>query len=443
MSDAGLRHRLLAILAADGVGYSRLMGVDDRATVESLDAARVVFREHVAACNGRIIDMAGDSVLAVFEAVVDAVKASLSIQQELASQIATLSESRRMWFRIGVHLGDVIEKPDGTVYGDGINVAARLQALAEPGGITVSGAVHGVVTGRIHTTFDDQGEQQLKNIPRPIRVYALKVQSRPIAASTNVSAGATELASTGPAAPPASQASASATARPAPRPASVAPRPPQRPSSLFVGRRQEMTHLTKALARARQGRGQVILLAGSGGIGKTRLAQELGAQAEQEGVAVLWGRCLEEPGAPPYWPWRQLIRGYLRSGDTDVAQTFGAGLADIAGIVPELAEQFPSLQVGADAGDTAQSRFRLFDAVVAFWRRAAQRVPQLLIFEDLHWADATSLRLFAFLAAELEDSAVMVVGTYRDTELSRQHPLFETLAELARSPVFHRLELTG
>ena len=91
-----------------------------------------------------------------------------------------------------------------------------------------------------------------------------------------------------------------------------------------------MTHLTKALARARQGRGQVILLAGSGGIGKTRLAQELGAQAEQEGVAVLWGRCLEEPGAPPYWPWRQLIRGYLRSSDTDVAQTLGAGLADIA-----------------------------------------------------------------------------------------------------------------
>ena len=336
MSDAGLRHRLLAILAADGVGYSRLMGVDDRAAVESLDAARVVFREHVAACDGRIIDMAGDSVLAVFEAVVDAVKASMSIQQELASQAATLSESRRMRFRIGVHLGDVIEKPDGTVYGDGINVAARLQALAEPGGITVSDAVHGVVGGRIHTTFDDQGEQRLKNIPRPIRVYALKVQSRPTAASSDVNGGATGLASKGPAALPVSQASTSTSAGPGIRPASAAPRHPQRSSSLFVGRRQEMTHLTKALARARQGRGQVILLAGSGGMGKTRLAQELGAQAEQEGVAVLWGRCLEEPGAPPYWPWRQLIRGYLRSGDTDVAQTLGAGLADIASIVPEL-----------------------------------------------------------------------------------------------------------
>jgi len=317
MGDAGLRHRLLAILAADAVGYSRLMGVDDRAAVESLDAARVVFREHVAACDGRIVDMAGDSVLAVFEAVVDAVKASLSIQQDLASQAATLSESRCMRFRIGVHLGDVIEKPDRSVYGDGINVAARLQALAEPGGITVSDAVHGVVGGRIHTTFVDQGEQRLKNIPRPIRVYALKVQSRPTAASSDANGGSTGLASKGPAALPVSQASTSTSAGPAIRPASAAPRHPQRSSSLFVGRRQELTHLTKALARARQGRGQVILLAGSGGIGKTRLAQELGAQAEQDGVAVLWGRCREEPGAPPYWPWRQLIRGYLRSGDTE------------------------------------------------------------------------------------------------------------------------------
>jgi len=442
MSAAVLRHRLLAILAADGVGYSRLMGLDERATVEALDAARVVFSEHVARGNGRIIDMAGDSVLAVFEAVVDAVKTSLSIQQELASQAAILSESRCMRFRIGVHLGDVIEKPDGSVYGDGINVASRLQALAEPGGITVSAAVHGVVNGRIDATFNDQGEQQLKNIPRPVRVYVLCAPGREAVASLEPNSSSTAPASREhvKAAPP--LASASSTTGPTLQPVSVAPRP-QRPSGLFVGRRQEMAQLTEALGRVHQGRGQVILLAGSGGMGKTRLAQELGAQAEQEGVAVLWGRCLEEPGAPPYWPWRQLIRGYLRSSDPSVTQTFGMGLADIASVVPELAEQFPSLEVSSDAGDTAQSRFRLFDAMVAFWRRAAQRMPHLLIFEDLHWADATSLRLLSFLAAELEDSAVMVMGTYRDTELSRQHPLFDTLAELGRLPVFHRLELSG
>jgi DNA-binding NarL/FixJ family response regulator len=205
-----------------------------------------------------------------------------------------------------------------------------------------------------------------------------------------------------------------------------------------------MARLTKALESVRKGHGQVVLLAGSGGMGKTRLAQQLATRAEQDGVPVLWGRCLEEPGAPPYWPWRQLIRSHLRhSGDADPAATLGAGLADMAGIVPELAAHFAVPPPGAEAGDTAQSRFRLFDAVATFWRLAAQRAPQLLIFEDLHWADATSLRLFAFLAAELEDSAILLVGTYRDTELSRQHPLFETLAELARSSVFQRIELAG
>jgi len=202
--------------------------------------------------------------------------------------------------------------------------------------------------------------------------------------------------------------------------------------------------LTSALANARRCHGQIVLLAGSGGIGKTRLAQQMAAKAEQDGVAVVWGRCLEEPGAPLYWPWRQLIRNYLRrAGDADPARTFGAELADIASIVPELAAQSSAPQPGAEAADTAQSRFRLFDAVAEFWRRAAQHGPQMLVFEDLHWADATSLRLFAFLAAQIEDSALLVLGTYRDTELSRQHPLFDTLAELARSPAFQRIELAG
>jgi DNA-binding CsgD family transcriptional regulator/tetratricopeptide (TPR) repeat protein len=389
------------------------MAVDESATVAALDAARTVFRTQIEAHQGRVIDMAGDSVLAVFETATGAVAAALAVQQDLRSASEGAPQDRCMRFRIGVHLGDVVEKHDGTVYGDGVNVAARLEGLAEPGGITVSDAVRGIVSGRVRAAFTDRGEQQLKNIATPIHAFAVDFGD---------GAQGAEAAPTAPA----------------------APRPAQRPVSFFVGRQQEMAYLSKALASARHGRGQVVLLAGSGGMGKTRLAQQMASQAEQDGVPVLWGRCLEEPGAPPYWPWRQLIRSYLRSsGDAHPAQTLGAGLADIASIVPELAEQFAPQQAHADAGDTAQSRFRLFDAVAGFWRRAAQRVPQMLIFEDLHWADATSLRLFAFLAAELEDSALLVIGTYRDTELSRQHPLFETLAELARSPAFHRIELAG
>ena len=429
--DTDLKQRLAAILAADAAGYSRLMSLDERATVAALDAARAVFRRQIEASQGRVIDMAGDSVLAVFETATGAVSTALAIQEAIKASSDDVPEDRRMLFRIGVHLGEVIEKTDGTIYGDGVNVAARLEGLAEPGGITISDAVRGVVHDRVSATFTDQGEQQLKNIARPVRAFAINFAGTATLSTPGTAPAAGALR------PPALGAAAEP-------PASVALRPTQRPSSLFVGRQQEMALLTTTLTNARQGRGQVVLLAGSGGMGKTRLAQHLATRAEQEGVPVLWGRCLEEPGAPPYWPWRQLIRSYLRSsGDADPVQTFGAGLPDIASIVPELAEQFTLQPRSADAGDTAQSRFRLFDAVAGFWRRAAQRAPQVLIFEDLHWADATSLRLFAFLASELEDSAMLVIGTYRDTELSRQHPLSETLAELARSPVFHRIGLAG
>ena len=387
--------------------------------------------------------MAGDSVLAVFETATGAVNAALAVQQSLATAADAVAQDRRMRFRIGVHLGDVIEKQDGTVYGDGVNVASRLEGLAEPGGIMVSDAVHGVVAGRVSAKFTDQGEQHLKNIARPIRAFGIRLGNGAAAAGASSAGGSLAPGRTG-AELPSPAARIPTHGDEAPPTTWVAPRATQRPSSLFIGRQQEMALLTSALASARQGRGQVVLLAGSGGMGKTRLAQELAGRSEQDGVSVLWGRCLEEPGAPPYWPWRQLIRNYLRSGvDAKLAETLGAGLSDIAGIVPEVAERFSAPQTNAEAGDNAQSRFRLFDAVAGFWRRAAQRAPLLLIFEDLHWADATSLRLFAFLAAELEDTGMLVLGTYRDTELSRQHPLSETLAELARSPAFHRIELAG
>jgi len=169
MSDAELRHRLAAILAADVAGYSRLMAADEQATLAALDAARAIFRSRIEASGGRVADMAGDSVLAVFETVLGAVDAALSVQQLLVPASRAVADHRRLLYRIGVNLGDVIEKPDGTVYGDGVNVAARLQALAEPGGIAVSDAVRNAVATRVAAVFVDQGERILKNIPIAIR----------------------------------------------------------------------------------------------------------------------------------------------------------------------------------------------------------------------------------------------------------------------------------
>ena len=260
MNDAGLRHRLLAILAADAVGYSRLMGGDDRATVESLDAARGVFREHVQACDGRIIDMAGDSVLAVFEAVASAVNASLAIQQHLAAQAEPLSESRRMRFRIGVHLGDVIEKPDGTVYGDGINIAARLQALAQAGGVIVSQAVHGAVVNRVAARFDDLGDHSVKNIAQPVRAF----RAVPQQLSPEPQHG-----------PDLEQAQLIAN-----RPTTT-----NLPAALdaLIGRDSDVASLTRLLGEQR-----LVTIIGIGGIGKTRLAQVVARHRLHAHIHGVW-----------------------------------------------------------------------------------------------------------------------------------------------------------
>jgi len=172
VSESELKQRLAAILAADVAGYSRLMSVDERATVAALDAARAVFRKRIESSQGRVIDMAGDSVLAVFELASGAVSAALSIQKSLNAASGEPDAGGRLRFRIGVHLGEIIEKPDGTVYGDGVNIAARLQALAEPGEIAVSDAVKGAVGRRVPAAFTDRGEQAVKNIPDAIRWHS-------------------------------------------------------------------------------------------------------------------------------------------------------------------------------------------------------------------------------------------------------------------------------
>lgn len=168
----GVRHRLLAILAADAAGYSRSMSVDDLATLSALDFARQVFRTEAEAVDGRVVDTAGDSVLLVFETAMGAVRAAAAIQRRL-SQARAESTSLRLHFRIGIHLGDVIEKADGTVYGDGVNIAARLQAIANPGGVVVSQSVQDTCADHLGAAFEDIGPQQVKNIAKPIRALRL------------------------------------------------------------------------------------------------------------------------------------------------------------------------------------------------------------------------------------------------------------------------------
>jgi adenylate cyclase len=172
MEAPPLERKLIAILAADVEGYSRLMGSDEEGTLATLSSHRTITDALIARHGGRICGTAGDSVLAEFASVFAAVQCAVDIQRDIAEANQSLDEARRMWFRIGINVGDVMVK-DGDIFGDGVNIAARLEGLAEAGGICISRGVHDHIRRKLPYGFEDLGEQSVKNITQPIRVFRL------------------------------------------------------------------------------------------------------------------------------------------------------------------------------------------------------------------------------------------------------------------------------
>jgi adenylate cyclase len=175
MGGRSVARRLAAILSADVEGYSRLMGDDEVATVRAITEYRVVIASAVAGHGGRVVDTPGDNVLAEFASVVDAVQCAVDVQRELQARNAELPPSRQMRFRIGINLGDVIVEDD-QLYGDGVNIAARLESLAEGGGICLSGTAYDQIEGKLPFRCEFMGEHSVKNIARPVRVYRLHLE---------------------------------------------------------------------------------------------------------------------------------------------------------------------------------------------------------------------------------------------------------------------------
>jgi adenylate cyclase len=173
--DSSIERRLTTLLFADAAGYSRLMGQDEGGTLAALSACRAAIAQQIGEHAGRIVNTAGDNVLAEFASVVRAVECAIGVQRALAERNAGLPEDRRMLFRIGINLGDVMVE-NGDLYGDGVNIAARLQALAEPGGILISGAVFEQVKDKLAVGFDYLGEQSVKNIAAQVPAYRVLLQ---------------------------------------------------------------------------------------------------------------------------------------------------------------------------------------------------------------------------------------------------------------------------
>jgi adenylate cyclase len=165
-----MERKLTAILSADVKGYSRLMGEDEEATIRTLTAYRAVMTTYIQQQRGRVVDSPGDNLLAEFASVVDAVRCAVAMQHELQTRNAAVPAQRRMEFRIGINLGDVVVEGE-RLYGDGVNIAARVESLAEPGGLCISGTVYDQIENKLPLKYDYLGEQTVKNIAKPVRVW--------------------------------------------------------------------------------------------------------------------------------------------------------------------------------------------------------------------------------------------------------------------------------
>lgn len=215
-------------------------------------------------------------------------------------------------------------------------------------------------------------------------------------------------------------------------------------TELFVGRESEMAELRSALDDARSGRGRMVMLAGEPGIGKTRTAEMIASVAEQVGFTSHWGRCSEERGAPAYWPWVQIVRSCIVRHEADsVRAALGQNAGIIAESVPDIARVTPDVETPIALSDPDSARFRFIDAIATFFRNLASGGPLVIALDDIHWADVSSLRLLEHIAQDQVESQIMIVATYRDTDITHDHPLYRTLGDLARRQHISRTLMRG
>jgi class 3 adenylate cyclase/tetratricopeptide (TPR) repeat protein len=409
-------------LFCDLVGSTALLSrLGDDAGDEIRRECYAVFREALAAHGGREVKSTGDGVFAVFPTSVGkAVACGIAMQRGMA-RLDLAHPQLGLGLRVGIAVGEA-KAEEGDWYGTPVVEAERLCGAAHRGQILVADVVRTLAGTRGRYSFRSVGALELKGLARPLP--ACQVEWSPPQAR----GGATR-----PATPPEPQGQA-ALEVPLPAVVTAARR------GMFVGREVEQERLARAWADAKAGRRQVVLVAGEPGIGKTRLAAELAAVVHGEGAVVLWGRCDEGLGVA-FQPVVEALRHYVRhSSDGLLDGQLGRGRAELARLVPELAEGRSDLAV--PAADAESDRMRLFDAVSDLLGSVARSRPLLLVQDDLHWAAIPTLLLIRHLARPAEDR-VLVVGTYRDTELDPGHPLLGVLADLRREPTVARLAVQG
>jgi class 3 adenylate cyclase/DNA-binding CsgD family transcriptional regulator/tetratricopeptide (TPR) repeat protein len=423
-----MERRLAAILAADVAGYSLLMNTDEDATYMAWRSARAeVIDPVIATGQGRIVKHTGDGFLAEFPTVLAAVKCAVNIQREMSRRNENLENGRRFEFRIGINLGDIIVDSED-IHGDGVNIAARLEAIAEAGGVCISDDVYRQVRNKPGFEFEDLGEHSVKNIKAPIQVYRVSMDQQVDSASDTPGA-----ANPRPVDSAVNETESQLEAMLENMTASK-----QQPPTMMVGRESEKASLADAYREAQQGNGNIALIRGEPGIGKSCLASTFAEELKSESTLVVYGQCHETLGSPPFWPWLQILRN-LQLADDSLGLSPAAIFGDLAAAEKQQLNK-PSSLLSSDVGS---DQFLLFSKIANVLAQYASQHTLILVIDDLHWADKSSLLLLSHICRRLSEQAMLVIGTYRDIEVTRKHPLFESLGEISRQANLRRIPLKG
>jgi predicted ATPase/class 3 adenylate cyclase len=401
MGGAGVE--TVTILITDLVGSTRLESRVGPIVAEGLREEHFgLLREAVSEAGGREVKNTGDGLMVAFPSAAAAVSCAVSIQQRFERRNQSAAEA--LLIKAGVSSGDA-STAGGDVFGMPVIEAARLCDSCSPGQILAKEIVGHLAAGRGHA-FMSVGALELKGLPEPLDV--IEVVWEP-AAGAGIA---------------------------------LPERLRELPATAYVGRVPERERLAELWAQTRDGSLRLALISGEAGVGKTRLSAQLALDAHGEGATVLYGRCDEDLGVP-YQPWVQAFGHLVKEAPKRIldvhVERFGG---DAARLIPALGDRVPELP-SARGNDAETDRYLLYAAVVGLLEEAAKQEPLLLVLDDLHWADAPTVSLLRHAVTAGPSMAVMVVGTYRDSDLSRDHPLTALLADLHRDRGGERMKLTG
>lgn len=388
------------VLFTDVVDSTALRSTLGDTEADDLDASlRRLYDQAVASHGGTIVKSLGDGIMATFEGAAHGIAAAIELQVRIRDRN---TRHPAVGIRVGVSTGDVSTSGDGDHSGTPVVEAARLCAAAEPGQILISDVVRVLAGSRSTDDLVELGPKDYKGLPRPLVTWEVRWD----AAAT---------------------------------PVADLPMALRYDDGLpFVGRVQERGRLDAAWRRALDGQLTMVLIGGEPGAGKTRLTSELAQSALATGATLLFGSCEDGLGVP-HQPFVECIRSLVAA--TPVPR-LGPQAGELARLVPELTELIPDLPAPLRS-DPETERYQLFNAVVGLLDDLAADAPVVMVLDDLHWATPPTLQLLRHVVRSKLGAPVLIVGTFRSTDVDEQHPLTEAMADLHRSEAVERLDLVG